>query len=197
MRLADADLLPFDFGGLSEAVGRYIREISDEAERERASIRERNREIEEGVFTAIADPRRPEVAPKPEPLPPIIGFAPLQNAQAKLDDAARAFDRAFDRALSSGADPRVLAEANAKLRHAEQMLLSDAGLPGRPWFRHQIYAPGFYTGYGVKTLPAVREAVDQKKWDLAVEQISAVAQVIGKEADFVSGIAADLGKAAK
>ncbi|HWC65673.1 MAG TPA: transferrin receptor-like dimerization domain-containing protein [Thermoanaerobaculia bacterium] len=197
MRLADADLLPFDFGGLSDAVGRYIREISKDAERERAFVRERNREIDEGVFTAIADPRRPEVAPKREPLPPILGFAPLQNAAAKLDDAARAFDHAFDRALAGGADPRVFAEANAKLRRAEQILLSDSGLPGRPWFRHQIYAPGFYTGYGVKTLPAVREAVEQKKWDLAVEQISAVARVIEKEADFVSGIAEDLGKAAK
>lgn len=197
MRLADADILPFDFGGLSDAVAQYIGEIKRKSEEERASVRERNKEIEEGVFAAVNDPRRPMVAPKSEPVPPVIGFAALDNAQAKLDDAAQAFDRAFDAAIASGVDPRALASVNENLRRAERMLLTDAGLPGRPWFRHQIYAPGFYTGYGVKTLPAVREAVDQKKWALAEEQVAVVAGVIEKEAAFVSAIAADLAAPAK
>jgi len=144
------------------------------------------------VFAAIQDPKRPTVAPKSEANPPIIGFAPLENAASRLADAAERFDGAFDRAVSSGAGPSALAAVNAKLLRAERQLLSDAGLPGRPWFRNQVYAPGFYTGYGVKTLPAVREAVEQKKWSLADEQVAAVARVIEKEADFVSAIAADL-----
>src|SRR5438445_685498 len=52
------------------------------------------------------------------------------------------------------------------------------GLPRRPWFRHQIYAPGFYTGYGVKTVPGVREAIEQKQWTEANQQIEIVARVI-------------------
>jgi N-acetylated-alpha-linked acidic dipeptidase len=195
MRLAGADLLPFDFGGLSAAVTRYVSEIRKEAERLRARIREQNREIDEGVFAAINDPKSPTLAPKREPVPPIVGFAPLENAASRLADSAAQFDRAFDRAVASGAGGTALAPANAKLLQAERMLLSDAGLPGRPWFKHQVYAPGFYTGYGVKTLPAVREAVEQKKWPLADEQIVAVARVIEKEADFVAGIAAELERA--
>jgi len=195
LRLAGADLLPFDFEALSEAVAHYIRDIRRQAEKERAEVRERNREIEEGVFAAIDDPRRPTIAPKEAPVPPVIGFAPLENAQAKLADAAKAFDRAFDAALAAGARPEILAAANEKLKRAERTLLSDAGLPGRPWFRHQVYAPGFYTGYGVKTLPAVREAVEQKKWDLAEREVARVAGVIEKEAALVADIAAGLGKA--
>jgi N-acetylated-alpha-linked acidic dipeptidase len=192
LRLAEADLLPYDFEALSDAVGRYIREIRGEAERERAEAREKNREIEEGIFAAIDDPRRPEAAPKPEPLPPILAFAALENAQSRLEDAARAFDRAAEAALAGGAKPAVLLSANEKLKLAERALLSDAGLPGRPWFRHQVYAPGLYTGYGVKTLPAVREAVEQKKWDLAEREVGEVARVIDREADVVSEIARGL-----
>jgi N-acetylated-alpha-linked acidic dipeptidase len=195
MRLAGADLLPFDFGGLSAAVTRYVSEIRKEAEMLRARIREQNRELEEGVFAAINDPKSPTSAPRRESVPPIVGFAPLENAAAKLADSAARFDRAFDRAVGSGTGGTTLAPANAKLLQAERMLLSDAGLPGRPWFRHQVYAPGFYTGYGVKTLPAVREAVEQKKWPLADEQIAAVARVLDREADFVSEIAAELERA--
>ena len=194
LRLADADLLPFDFEALSDAVARYIREIQHEADTGREETHEKNLEIEEGVFTAAADPRHPGVAPKPEPMPPVVALAPLQNAQAKLEDAARAFDRAFDRAIAAG-NASAAAAANRDLRRAERMLLSDAGLPGRPWFRHQIYAPGFYTGYGVKTLPGVREAVDQRKWKLADDEARVVAAVIEKEADFVAGIAARLNAA--
>ncbi|HET9793616.1 MAG TPA: transferrin receptor-like dimerization domain-containing protein [Thermoanaerobaculia bacterium] len=192
LRLGDADLLPFDFDALSGAVARYIGEIRDEAEKERASVRETNREIEEGVFAAVDDPRRPTVAPRPEPVPPVIGFAALQTAQAKLEEAARSFDRAATSALAGGAKPDRLAAANEKLKVAERALLSDAGLPGRPWFRHQVYAPGFYTGYGVKTLPAVREAVEQKKWTLADREVGEVARVIEKEAAAVSDIARTL-----
>jgi N-acetylated-alpha-linked acidic dipeptidase len=192
MRLAGADLLPFDFGGLSAVVTRYVSEIRREAEKLRARILEQNREVEEGVFAAILDPKKPTVAPKTEAVPPIVGFAPLENAAAKLADSAERFDRAFDRAIASGAGGRTLAEANARLLRAERMLLSDTGLPGRPWFKHQIYAPGFYTGYGVKTLPAVREAVEQRKWKLADDEIAAVARVIDREADFVAGIASEL-----
>ena len=74
------------------------------------------------------------------------------------------------------------------------MLTTTEGLPGRPWFRHQIYAPGFYTGYGVKTIPAVREAIEQKQWKLADEQTVKVAKVIENEASLIDSAAAELEK---
>ncbi|PYQ47204.1 MAG: folate hydrolase, partial [Acidobacteria bacterium] len=68
------------------------------------------------------------------------------------------------------------------LMHIEQSLTLPEGLPRRPWFRHQIYAPGFYTGYGVKTVPGVREAIEQKQWTDANQQIEIVSKVIEKYA---------------
>jgi N-acetylated-alpha-linked acidic dipeptidase len=65
-------------------------------------------------------------------------------------------------------------------------------LPRRPWFKHQIYAPGFYTGYGVKTLPGIREAIEQHRWEEASEQIGVVAGTLEKTAAQVDRAAAVL-----
>ena len=80
-------------------------------------------------------------------------------------------------------------EFNKKLYRAEQQLLGQ-GLPMRPWYRHVIYAPGFYTGYGVKTMPGIREAIEQKNWNLAQEQIQITAKVIANFADSLSALSA-------
>ncbi len=85
-----------------------------------------------------------------------------------------------------------LAGVNQKLYMTERALTSDKGLPGRPWFKHQLYAPGFYTGYGVKTIPAVREAIEQKHWQLAQEQIGVVSGVLEKAAAAIDGAASAL-----
>jgi N-acetylated-alpha-linked acidic dipeptidase len=81
--------------------------------------------------------------------------------------------------------------------HAEQTLLTSQGLPRRPWFRHDIYAPGFYTGYGVKTLPAVRESIEQKDWKLAEEQIGKVGKVLENTGEAIQGATAELTRAIK
>ena len=72
-----------------------------------------------------------------------------------------------------------------------------AGLPNRPWFKHQIYAPGFYTGYGVKTLPAVRESIEQKQWAQAEEQIVKVGKVLENAGETIQGAATELSRAVK
>ena len=185
MRLANADLLPFGYEDFSEAVSRYVIEIKHELEAETTRAREWNREIEEGVFAAVEDPRRPTALPKAGPIPPDLDFAPLERACLALARSAREYEEAFGRAAAANA------AANAKILGLERLLLSEDGLPGRPWFRNQIYAPGFYTGYGVKTLPAVREAVEQKNWKLAQERIPALAKVLEREARGIAE-AADL-----
>ena len=86
---------------------------------------------------------------------------------------------------------------NDRLVVVERALLSSAGLPNRPWFQHQIYAPGFYTGYGVKTLPAVRESIEQKEWKLADEQIVRVGKVLENAAVAIEGAATALNQATK
>jgi N-acetylated-alpha-linked acidic dipeptidase len=90
-------------------------------------------------------------------------------------------------------DPQMLAEINGLLIQSERALTSDAGLPGRPWYKHQIYAPGAYTGYGVKTLPAVREAMEQENWKQAEQQVPVVAKVLEDEAALIDSVTALLG----
>jgi N-acetylated-alpha-linked acidic dipeptidase len=113
---------------------------------------------------------------------PYIDFAPLQNALVKLKASAAAYDTALDTAgdagfkLSSG----KRAALDKQLQGLEQDLQYAGGLPGRPWFKHMMYAPGLYTGYGAKTLPGVREAIDQEQWDTATQYIAIDAEVLNK-----------------
>ncbi len=197
MRLADAEVLPFDFTGLAETVGRYAREVEKLLKEKQDEVRERNRQIDEGVFTGTADPREAYVPPAKEDVPPYLSFAPLDNAVDALTRAANRYDKALADAQANGGaalakpDGRAL---NGTLRQAERGLTSPDGLPRRPWYRHQVYAPGFYTGYGVKTLPGVREAIEQKGWKEADGQIERLAQTLGAETDLISRAAEQLEK---
>ena len=154
-------------------------------------IQERNREIEEGVFSATSDPRRPTLPPSAEAVPPFLNFAPLENGAAALSKSAERYEKALAKATLAG---RNLASLNAKLIQMERGLTDPAGLPRRPWFRHQLYAPGFYTGYGVKTIPAVREAIEQKQWAEAETQIARVGKVLQNEARMVDAAADELSR---
>jgi N-acetylated-alpha-linked acidic dipeptidase len=194
MRLADAELLPYDFDDFTDTIRGYIEEISKLAREQRDQIVERNRQIEAGVFAATADPREKTVPPPREAVPPFLNFAPLENGLAALDRATGLYDQALARAALAGAAVR---DANARLIGVERALTLDDGLPNRPWFKHQIYAPGLYTGYGVKTLPAVREAIEQKQWQLADRQIVRVGKVLENAAEAIQGATAELTRAAK
>ncbi len=185
MRMADADLLPHEFGNLAETATGYIRELKALREESAKRIAERNRQVTDGVFAATVDPRRPEFAPLPEPLPPVLDFAPLDNAADTLTRAAARYEKAYAAVIAGEADTARFAGVNALLRQSDQVLLDADGLPKRPWYRHLLYAPGFYTGYGVKTMPGVREAIEQKQWADADAQILRVAAALRREAALV------------
>ncbi len=189
MRIADADLLPYDFTALADTVGKYAEELDKLWKSKSDEIKERNKELEEGVFVAIADPKKTLVPPKAEDEPPFLNFAPLRNGLEQLRHSAEHYDKAVAHAGIGG---KPLDAVNRKLTQTERALTLSDGLPGRPWFQHQIYAPGMYTGYGVKTIPGVREAIDQKNWKQADEQMVRVGQVLEKEAKLIEEIAADL-----
>jgi N-acetylated-alpha-linked acidic dipeptidase len=108
---------------------------------------------------------------------------------AALTKAAERYDKAERQAHL---DKPGLDAVNEKLLRIERGLTLPDGLPGRPWFQHQIYAPGLYTGYGVKTLPGVREAIEQKHWKEADEQIVRVGKVLEKEGALIEDAAAGL-----
>jgi len=191
IRLADAGLLPFQFGDFADTVRNYIDDLKKLDADQRAQIVERNREIEEGVFTAVADPLRQYVPPSKDPVPPHLNFAPLENGIEALTLSAQRYDAASVKASASNIQA-VARTVNAKLIESERRLTDSAGLPGRPWFRHMIYAPGFYTGYGVKTIPGVREAIEQKRWQEADDQIQRVGTMLRKEADLLDEATAAL-----
>lgn len=188
MRLADADLLPLSFTNLADTVQRYVRELEKLANDKREQIRERNLEIEEGMYAAVDDPNRKLVAPSAEEIPPHLSFAALQNGAEALARAAQKYDKALVKARESGGAALAntsINEVNHLLVESERKLTNTQGLPGRPWFKHQIYAPGFYTGYGVKTLAAVREAIEQKKWKEVDSAVAQVSQVLQEEASVI------------
>jgi len=195
LRLANADILPMDFRGSSEAVARYVTEIRELADQKRQEAEEWNLRVKENLAWAVADPKKPFVAPKARVVPPHFDFSPLQNASDALTAAAQAYARAYDAAFAPGAarlSPEKLAAVNRAVAEYERSLTADPGLPGRPWYRHYVYAPGAYTGYGVKTLPAVREALEERRWNDVNPNAEATAKVITTAAEHIHAAAKQL-----
>lgn len=192
MRLADSDVPPLDFTGLSDAVGRFVDELEKLDKTEIAKIEWQNKEIQDGIFTASTDPAKKFVAPATEEVPQALDFSPLDDAVKNLKESAQNYQSAFEKAQSTGSSGTSFQTVDQDLITTERDLLSEAGLPGRPWYKHQLYAPGIYTGYGVKTIPGVREAIEQKNWSQATEEIGIVAAVLQKEADSINAAASAL-----
>jgi N-acetylated-alpha-linked acidic dipeptidase len=189
MRLADADVLPFKFTNFAETIHTYIAEIKELDSDQRAHAKELDAEIDDGVYQAIADPKKKMVPPVKEPIPPYLNFAPLDNAADDLSRASEAYEKAF----AAAGGPPTSADLNTKLIKTERLLTDAGGLPNRPWFENLVYAPGFYTGYGVKTLPGVREAIEQKRWSEADQQIVRVAKALQNEADLLDEATKEIG----
>ena len=179
LRLANAPVLPFEFSRFSATIGQFLREVSKLTETMREETEETNRRIREHTLRWAADPTGVLVLPSPKAPVPYLNFAPLQNACAKLDESATALEKTRAEGQVHVRDAK---ELNRALMNFEHLLTLPAGLPGRPWYVHQIYAPGQYTGYGVKTLPAVREAIELRQWSLANEQILVVADLLERYA---------------
>ncbi|MGH7136291.1 MAG: transferrin receptor-like dimerization domain-containing protein [Pirellulales bacterium] len=195
MRMADATLLPYNFTDYADTVHRYFGQLNEELSSERAQIAEQNEELKEGVFKAISDPRAPIVPPDYEKPAPYLNFAPLENSIAAFTQSAKEYQAALtkmDRDGDAGLTNPQIDQVNQTLITVERAFINPAGLPGRPWFRHMIYAPGFYTGYSAKTIPGVREALDQHKWSLAENEAAITSKFIDKAAGRVAQAAQQL-----
>ena len=198
MRMADADLLPFDFTDFAETMQTYVHELKDLSKKMQDEIRERNKEIDEGVFTATADPKKTYVPPKKEEVPPYQNFAPLENAVDAVTRSAAEYHKSLEHAEANGGAALAAAsldEVNRLLMESERKFITQDGLPNRKWYRHQLYAPGFYTGYAAKTMPWVREAIEQKEWKQADEGVVVVAECLQNEAKLINEAAAKLAAA--
>ncbi len=180
LRLADADVLPMTFDPFQTAVAKYVDEVVKLTDTLRQEAEERNQRLDDKVFQAVDDPTQTWVAPPRLDPAPYLNFAPLQNAVAALKKSTAAYAKAYAAATAGGKSlPADQADRlNAILRTSESALTRPEGLPRRSWYVHQVYAPGFYTGYGVKTLPAVREALEQRDWKEATAEIPLVAATL-------------------
>ena len=195
LRIADADLLPFDYAPQADAIAKYEFELEKLLKDKQEEITERNLEIQEGAFTATADPHKTFVPPPAESVPPYMNFAPMKNSIEALKKSAERYSKAlakFRNATDATVSASSFETVNADLLGISRLFLNEKGLPERPWFKNQIYAPGAYTGYGAKPVAAVREYMDEKKWKEADAQIPMVADVIDRVSAGIDKAAADL-----
>src|SRR5215510_10812633 len=184
LRFANADYLPLSVSNLAETLARYITELTKLSKDESDAIAEKNRRIDDNTYELVADPVKRFVTPEREPAATALNFTPLQNALTRLQQSTRNYDGALrDASTTTRLMSRETQQAlDSALRQIEIGLVDERGLPRRPWFKHTLYAPGFYTGYGAKTLPGIREAIEQHNWNEATEQIGIVAATLERTA---------------
>ncbi|MSU62253.1 MAG: M28 family peptidase [Pedosphaera sp.] len=175
LRVADADVLPMRFTDFANTVAQYADELHKVADDMRERTQQQHRLLDGNAFKLAADPTEMNMPPGRESSVPFLNFAPLDNALSRIKASAKACDEACTK--FTGSDFKLSAAQIARLNELfqgmEQTLIHGQGLPGREWYRHMIYAPGLYTGYGAKTLPGVREAIEQRHW-LEVDQYMAI-----------------------
>jgi N-acetylated-alpha-linked acidic dipeptidase len=194
LRMADADLPPVDETDFADTVGRYLGEIHALADNLRESTAKTNQLIETNAFILASDPTKMYVQPAPSSAVPFLNLSALDNAVLRLKQSATDCDKAGSQSLAAGlnlTDPQKT-ELESLLQGMEQSLTDTTGLPGREWFRHMIYAPGLLTGYGVKTLPGVREAIEARRWAEAEKYSGITAHALDQYSDRLDKISAIL-----
>jgi len=182
------------FSDFADTVGQYLEELRKLADDLRERTEQHHQLLDERAFQLAADPKDARVPPERESSVPFFNFAPLDNALLKLKNSARTCDEACVRATRpdsklSGAQRTRL---NSLIQGLEQTLIYPQGLPGREWYRHMIYAPGLHTGYGVKTLPGVREGIEQREWAQVDQYMAVVAAALSAYSDRLDETAAAL-----
>ncbi len=196
LRTAEDDVLPLRFGDFSDAVSEYAGEVHKLADNLRESTELQHRMLDEKLYVLSADPTKTELPPPREAAVPVLNLAPLDNAVLRLKRSAKACDEIQGSATSAGKlnDARR-SELNALLHGIEQTLVSAEGLPQRDWYHHMIYAPGLQTGYGTKTLPGVREAIEDRRWPDAERYAGVIAGVLNAYCDRMEKVIALLKEA--
>ncbi len=174
LRAADAEVVPLKFDNLASTIDEQVADLKRSVANRRDHARTVDRLLDQKAYALAADPKESWGPPDREDVAPEIDFTPLDQAVARLHASAKAYDLTSEHATN----PAAAAQANAILQRLEQSFTSDAGLPGRPWYRHLLYAPGLLTGYGAKTLPGVREAIEGGRWEEARRYIGLTAAAL-------------------
>lgn len=176
MRLADADVLPFDFNAIYKTVAEYANEVKTLLDNKRSDDEIQKKLVNDKLFLLASDPKKIHVETAKKENVPYLNFADLENSLQQLKESAEEYQKLSSLAINQTKDKQ--AQINDLLFKAERKLTTEAGLPRRPWYKHEIYAPGYYTGYGVKTLPGIREAIEEGNWKEAQDNIQIASGVI-------------------
>ena len=185
LRMSNADGLPFDFTHLFKAVTAYSNELMALLKTNRETTQLENTIISSGGYAVGEDPTKRYILPLQKAEVPYLDFSPLQNALQELGKNVDSLSIVFQTNIRTN---HISDEFNQSLYRAEQQLLNEPGLPRRAWYKHVLYAPGYYTGYGVKTMPGIREAIEQRNWNEAQEQIITDAKIITKLAEYFNAL---------
>ena len=176
MRLANADVLPIDFNSFYKTVNDYVGELKALLDNTRAETEQENKMIADKLYELAKDPKKGFQTPKAKDVVPYLNFSELENKMAELKTQSEEFQKLYATGTQLSAEKQK--ELNQILFKVERTLINEKGLPRRSWYKHQIYAPGFYTGYGVKTLPGIREGIEERHWKEAQDNIEVVAKTI-------------------
>ena len=183
LRMANADVLPFNYSDLYKTANNYATDLMNVVNDMRESTAIENQLLKQKEYQVAADPNKTFVAPQPKAEVPYLDFSSLQNALIVLKNSTDSLDIFLKKS-----NEKIPENLNVELYKAEQQLLLPDGLPRRSWYKHSLYAPGFYTGYGVKTLPGIREAAEQRNWKEAQDEIILTADTIERLADYLNNI---------
>ena len=180
MRMADAQVLPLRFSDVSAKLTEYMAELHELVTKTRKATDQQHKLLDSDAFKLAADPMNPVAAPLRKSDMPPIDLKPLDESVQKLGQSMQAYDAAYKKVQNTGYQmPKEQArQLNEMIGRMEKSFTDPAGLPGRTWFKHMVYAPGMLTGYGVKTLPGVREALEARRWDEANQYAGVTAKVI-------------------
>ncbi|WP_090656821.1 M28 family metallopeptidase [Parafilimonas terrae] len=184
LRMADAEVLPFDFTNLYSTANGYASELMSTTNDMRDATVVENELLNKNIYKLASDPTKTYIQPMPKDEVPYLDFSPLQNALVAFKKSTDSLSVLLKKKDDAMADKNL----NLALAHAEQQLLFADGLPRRSWYKHSLYAPGFYTGYGVKTLPGIREAIEQRNWKEAQQEINLTAQAIDRLATYLTKV---------
>ena len=165
LRLSEADILPFRFMNMAENIGTFIESNKKLAKTVAEKTKRRNRLLNEKAFTISANPKKTFLPPKRLDDVPEFDFTPLEAAHQRLKTSAMNYEKALSSMKKGSMSAEMKIQVNRLLKDVEQAMTREEGLPRRNWFKNMIYAHGYYTGYGVKTLPGLREGLEERIWD--------------------------------
>ena len=165
LRLSESDILPFRFVNMVDNIGTYIESNKKLAEEVKKETKVRNQLLDQNAYTIAGNPKKTYLPPKRLDAVPDFDFEPLDAAYSRLKASAWNYEKALNKFKRGSLSAEQKAQINYLLKNVEQSMQRENGLPRRDWFKHMIYAPGYYTGYGVKTLPGIREGLEERNWD--------------------------------